>query len=130
MESFKKYFNEASEKWDLMVKRDGKWSKANKKPMSKKELEKMMDQFKKSGIKVDDMKSEIVESVDLHEKKIKGITSTDEKHHHDYVADGEGDGKTTSTMPKGHPDHTHEIKSAEVVAAGKKKHTHTLKTAK
>ena len=69
----------------------------------------------------------------LTEKKIKGQTSTDNAHWHKYVADGEGDGKTTSTEhinPTSGPDHEHEIKSAEVVAAGKKKHTHTLKTAK
>lgn len=64
------------------------------------------------------------------EKKITGKTSVDEKHSHAYTVDAEGDGKTTSTEPKSHPDHVHEIKSAEVIAAGKKKHTHTLKTAK
>jgi radical SAM superfamily enzyme with C-terminal helix-hairpin-helix motif len=135
MESFKQFWEKKFEDtmWDLMVSKSGikgPWEKANKKPMSKKELESMMDSFRKNKPKVI-LKPEIVESVDLHEKKIKGITSTENKHHHEYVADGEGDGKTTSTMPKGFPDdHVHDIKSAEVIAAGKKKHTHSLKTAK
>ncbi len=69
MQSFKDFVELTEETmWDLQVKRGGKWSKANKKPMTKKELEKMMDQFKKSGIDVEDMKSDIVkESVELTE---------------------------------------------------------------
>ncbi len=67
---------------------------------------------------------------DFLTEKVSGKTSVDAGHHHKYSVDNEGDGKTTSTEPKSHPDHTHDIKSAEIIAAGKKKHTHTLKTAK
>lgn len=52
--------NMLEQKWDLHIKRAGKWDKANKKPMSKKELEDMMKEFEKSGVEVDDMKSTIL----------------------------------------------------------------------
>lgn len=48
-------------------------------------------------------------------------------HWHEASLDDEGDGKTTKTLPKGHPDHTHNIVGAEVQTAGKKKHSHLLK---
>jgi len=48
-------------------------------------------------------------------------------HWHEGSLDTEGDGKTTKTLPKGYPDHTHNIIGAEVQIAGKKKHTHFLK---
>jgi hypothetical protein len=66
----------------------------------------------------------------LTEKKLKITTSTDAGHSHEGIVDDEGDGKTTKTLPKGHPDHVHDINAAEIIAAGKKKHTHTIKTAK
>lgn len=54
--NFRKYLKEETTKWDLYV--NGK--KANKKPMGKKEMEKMEDKFRSIGRK--DIRSEIVES--------------------------------------------------------------------
>jgi hypothetical protein len=45
----------------------------------------------------------------LTEKKLKITTSTDAGHSHEGIVDDEGDGKTTKTLPKGHPDHVHDI---------------------
>jgi hypothetical protein len=61
-------------------------------------------------------------------EKTKTITEkSSDGHWHEAVLDDEGDGKTTKTLPKGHPDHTHNIVGAEVQTAGKKKHSHLLK---
>jgi len=44
--------------WDLFVTKGGKKEKVNKKPMTKSELEDMMKDYRKSGIKHDSLDSE------------------------------------------------------------------------
>jgi len=44
--------------WDLFVTKKGKKEKVNKKPMTKSELEDMMKDYEKSGIKHDSLDSE------------------------------------------------------------------------
>lgn len=49
---------EAATKWNLWIQKAGKWSKVNKKPMSKKEIEDMQSETEKSGIKYDALEAQ------------------------------------------------------------------------
>jgi hypothetical protein len=61
------------------------------------------------------------------EKSTKIITDKSEvdEHWHEGTVDDEGDGKTTKTLPKGHPEHRHQIVGGEVKVS--KRHEHTIK---
>lgn len=55
-----------------------------------------------------------------------GYTSTDADHSHEYIIDKDGNGVTTSTLPKDHNPHIHTIK--EGVVEGSENHSHVIET--